>query len=244
VASQGLDTPLTGLFAEGSKMYVKYPYQFNLAKARAEFKKCQTDHGNAKVSFTVPAGTDSASKDYAQLVVNQLKKVGFNPSVEQMLTAVQIARVFALNNLTNNGLQVMEGRNTTFWNSTFLKSSSTDCTTHPFATNAALRAAGLNGFCVGVFPLLNLTRHQNKEVDRLMFAAQASATDAALARGMKQAVKLFQDEAYAVPNAALTYYYFTTNKVKGIEDFRLLGGARTQTVSNWGFKWDTAYLTK
>jgi peptide/nickel transport system substrate-binding protein len=244
VGSQGLDTPLTGLFAEGSKMYVKYPYTFDLKKAKAEFKKCQTDTGKTDIAFTVPAGTDSAGKDYAQLVVNQLKKVGFNPSVEQMLTAVQIARVFALNNLTNNGLQVMEGKNTTFWNSTFLKSTSTDCAVHPFGTVAAFKAAGLDGFCKSVFPLLNLTRHQDATVTQAFRDAQAASSDAALAAGMKKAVKKFQDEAYAVPNAALTYYYFTSNKVKGIEDFRLINGAKTQTVFNWGFLWNTAYLEK
>ena len=244
VASQGLDTPLTGLFAEGSKMYVKYPYTFDLAKAKAEFKKCQADTGKTDVTFTVPAGVDSAGKDYAQLVVNQLKKVGFNPSVEQMLTAVQIARVFALNNLTNNGLQVMEGTKTTFWNSAFLKSTSTDCTVHPFGTVAAFKAAGLDGFCKSVFPLLNLTRHQDATVTQAFRDAQAASSDAALTKGMKRAVKKFQDEAYAVPNAALTYYYFTSNKVKGIEDFRLINGAKTQTVFNWGFLWNTAYLEK
>lgn len=240
VASQGLDTPLTGLFAEGAKMYVKYPYTFNLAKAKAEFKKCQTATGKKDVTFTVPAGVDSAGKDYAQLVVNQLKKVGFKPSVEQMLTAVQIARVFALNNLTNNGLQVMEGRNTTYWNSTFLKSTSTDCTKHPFGN----KASPLNSFCVGVFPLLNLTRHQDATVTQAFRDAQAASSDAALTKGIKRAVKKFQDEAYAVPNAALTFYYFTSNKVKGIEDFRLINGAKTQTVFNWGFLWNTAYLEK
>jgi peptide/nickel transport system substrate-binding protein len=244
VGSQGLDTPLTGLFAEGSKMYVKYPYTFDLNKAKAEFKKCQTDTGKTDIAFTVPAGTDSAAKDYAQLVVNQLKKVGFNASVEQMLTAVQIDRVFASNNLTNNGLQVMEGRNTTYWNSTFLKSTSTDCAVHPFGTVAAYKAAGLDGFCKSVFPLLNLTRHQDATVNQAFRDAQAASSDAALAAGMKKAVKKFQDEAYAVPNAALTYYYYTSNKVKGIEDFRLINGAKTQTVFNWGFLWNTAYLEK
>jgi len=242
VGSQGLDTPLTGLFAEGSKMYVKYPYSFDLVKAKAEFKKCQADAKKTDISFTVPAGVDSAGKDYAQLVVNQLKKVGFNASVEQMLAAVQIARVFALNNLTNNGLQVMEGRNTTYWNSTFLKSTSTDCAVHPFGIVPAF--ASLKGFCNTVFPLLNLTRHQDATVTQAFRDAQAATTDAALARGMKKAVKKFQDEAYAVPNAALTYYYFTSNKVKGVEDFRLINGAKTQTVFNWGFLWNTAYLEK
>jgi len=244
VGSQGLDTPLTGLFAEGSKMYVKYPYTFDLKKAKDEFKKCQTDTRKTDIAFTVPAGVDSAAKDYAQLVVNQLKKVGFNASVEQMLASVQINRVFSSNNLTNNGLQVMEGKNTTFWNSTFLKSTSTDCAVHPFGTVAAFKAAGLDGFCKTVFPLLNLTRHQDATVTQAFRDAQAASSDAALAAGMKKAVKKYQDEAYAVPNAALTYYYFTSNKVKGIEDFRLINGAKTQTVFNWGFLWNTAYLEK
>jgi hypothetical protein len=91
---------------------------------------------------------------------------------------------------------------------------------------------------------LNLTRHQDTTVTKAFRDAQAAKSDAALTAGMKKAVKKFQDEAYAVPNAALTYYYFTSNKVKGIEDFRLINGAKTQTVFNWGFLWNTAYLEK
>ena len=53
-----------------------------------------------------------------------------------------------------------------------------------------------------------------------------------------------QDEALALGGSALTYYYVTSPKIKGIEDFRLLEGAKTQKVSNWGFMWTTAYLTK
>jgi hypothetical protein len=61
---------------------------------------------------------------------------------------------------------------------------------------------------------------------------------------LKEGVKIIQDEAYAIGGAALTYYYAASPKLKGIEDFRLVEGAKTQVVANWGFMWTTAYLTK
>ena len=253
IGTKGLDTPLDGLFAKGSLMYVKSPYSFNLAKAKAAFELCKADLKVATVSVAIPAGTDSAAKDYAQLSVNQLKAAGFDATVEQMLTAVQIDRAFSVGNLQVNTLQVMEGKNTSAWNTTFLKSS-----TNPAGS---LASAGLNAavpnmgaayggigmgtlFKAKIWPLLNLTKHSNTEVDAKFFAAQAATDNATMKTNLRAAVKIIQDEAYAIGGAALTYYYATSPNIKGIEDFRLLGGARTQLVSNWGFMWTTAYLTK
>ena len=253
IGTKGLDIPLDGLFAKGSLMYVKSPYSFNLDKAKAAFELCKADLKVATVSVAIPAGTDSAAKDYAQLSVNQLKAAGFDATVEQMLTAVQIDRAFSVGNLQVNTLQVMEGKNTSAWNTTFLKSS-----TNPAGS---LASAGLNAavpnmgaayggigmgtlFKAKIWPLLNLTKHSNTEVDAKFFAAQAATDDATMKTNLRAAVKIIQDEAYAIGGAALTYYYATSPNIKGIEDFRLLGGARTQLVSNWGFMWTTAYLTK
>jgi ABC-type transport system substrate-binding protein len=140
----------------------------------------------------------------------------------------------------------MEGKNTSAWNTTFLKSS-----TNPPGSpaQAALDAAvpgGLIGtkFKAGIWPLLNLAKHSNASIDAALFAAQAATDNATMKAKLREGVKIFQDEAYAVGGAALTYYYATSPNIKGIEDFRLLGGARTQLVSNWGFMWTTAYLTK
>ena len=253
IGTKGLDKPLDGLFPKGSLMYVKSPYSFNLVKAKAAFALCKADLKVAKVSVSIPAGTDSASKDYAQLSVNQLKAAGFDATVEQMLTAVQITRAFETGNLQVNTLQVMEGKNTSAWNATFLKSS-----TNPAGSMAA---AGLNAvvpnmgaayggigmgtlFKARIWPLLNLTKHTNAEVDAKLFAAQAATNNATMKTNLRAAVKIIQDEAYAIGGSALTYYYATSPNIKGIEDFRLLGNARTQLVSNWGFMWTTAYLTK
>ena len=254
IGTKGLDTPLDGLFAKGSLMYVKSPYSFNLAKAKAAFALCKADLAVAKVSVAIPAGVDSAAKDYAQLSVNQLKAAGFDATVEQMLAADQIARAFGSpGTLQVNTLQIMEGKNTSAWNTTFLKSS-----TNPAGS---LASAGLNAavpnmgaayggigmgtlFKAKIWPLLNLTKHSNTEVDAKFFAAQAATDNATMKTNLRAAVKIIQDEAYAIGGAALTYYYATSPNIKGIEDFRLLGGARTQLVSNWGFMWTTAYLTK
>jgi ABC-type transport system substrate-binding protein len=247
IGTKGLDTPLDGLFAKGSLMYVKSPYSFNLAKAKEAFALCKADLKVATVSVAIPAGVDSAAKDYAQLSVNQLKAAGFDATVEQMLAADQIARAFAYpGTLQVNTLQIMEGKNTSAWNTTFLKSS-----TNPPGSpaQAALDAAvpgGLIGtkFKAGIWPLLNLAKHSNASIDAALFAAQAATDNATMKAKLREGVKIFQDEAYAVGGAALTYYYATSPNIKGIEDFRLLGGARTQLVSNWGFMWTTAYLTK
>jgi peptide/nickel transport system substrate-binding protein len=247
IGTKGLDTPLDGLFAKGSLMYAKSPYQFNLAKAKAAFALCKADLKVATVSVAIPAGVDSAAKDYAQLSVNQLKAAGFDATVEQMLASDQIARAFAYpGTLQVNTLQIMEGKNTSAWNTTFLKSS-----TNPPGSpaQAALDAAvpgGLIGtkFKAGIWPLLNLAKHSNASIDAALFAAQAAPDNATMKTKLREGVKIFQDEAYAVGGAALTYYYATSPNIKGIEDFRLLGGARTQLVSNWGFMWTTAYLTK
>jgi ABC-type transport system substrate-binding protein len=246
IGTKGLDTPLDGLFAKGSLMYVKSPYQHNLAKAKEAFALCKADLKVDKVNVAIPAGTDSAAKDYAQLSVNQLNAAGFTAVVEQMLTAVQINRAFTVGDLQVNTLQSMEGKNTSAWNTTFLKSS-----TNPAGSplSAALDAAAPGLFVgtkykAGIWPLLNLAKHSNASIDAALFAAQA-ATDAATKKAkLREGVKIFQDEAYAIGGAALTYYYATSPNIKGIEDFRLLGGARTQLVSNWGFMWTTAYLTK
>ena len=253
IGTKGLDIPLDGLFAKGSKMYVKSPYSYNLAKAKEFFELCKTDLKATSVAVSIPAGTDSASKDYVQLSANQLKEAGFNATVEQMLTAVQIDRAFTKNNLQVNTLQVMEGVNTSYWNTTFLKS-----TTNPPGSPAT---AGLNAavpnmgaaygglgmgtiFKLKIWPLLNLTKHTNATVDAAFFAAQATTDAATMNAKLKEGVKIIQDEAYAIGGSALTYYYAASPKLKGIEDFRLVEGAKTQVVANWGFMWTTAYLTK
>ena len=74
--------------------------------------------------------------------------------------------------------------------------------------------------------------------------AQAATDDATMNKKLKEGVKLIQDEALALGGSALTYYYPVSPKIKGIEDYRLIEGAKIQTVSNWGFMWTTAYLTK
>lgn len=244
IGTKGLDTPLDGLFAKGSLMYVKSPYSFNLAKAKAAFELCKADLKVDKVNVAIPAGTDSAAKDYAQLSVNQLKAAGFEAVVEQMLAADQITRAFETGNLQVNTLQIMEGKNTSAWNTTFLKSS-TNPATSPLAAglNAASPGTGTK-FKLGIWPLLNLAKHSNADIDAALFAAQAATDNATMKTKLREGVKIFQDEAYAIGGAALTYYYATSSNIKGIEDFRLLGGARTQLVSNWGFMWTTAYLTK
>ena len=247
IGTKGLDTPLDGLFAKGSLMYVKSPYQFNLAKAKAAFALCKADLAVAKVSVAIPAGVDSAAKDYAQLSVNQLKAAGFDATVEQMLAADQIARAFASpGDLQVNTLQIMEGKNTSAWNTTFLKSSTNPPGSLAAAALDAAVPGGLIGtkFKAGIWPLLNLAKHSNTAIDAALFAAQAATDNATMKAKLREGVKLFQDEAYAVGGSALTYYYATSPNIKGIEDFRLLGGARTQLVSNWGFMWTTAYLTK
>ena len=244
IGTKGLDTPLDGLFAKGSLMYVKSPYQFNLAKAKAAFALCKADLKVDTVNVAIPAGTDSAAKDYAQLSVNQLNAAGFTATVEQMLTAVQINRAFTVGDLQVNTLQIMEGKNTSAWNTTFLKSS-TNPASSPAAAGLNAASAGLGTkFKLGIWPLLNLTKHSNTAVDDALFAAQAATDNATMKAKLRAGVKIFQDEAYAIGGAALTYYYATSPNIKGIEDFRLLGGARTQLVSNWGFMWTTAYLTK
>jgi len=244
IGTKGLDTPLDGLFAKGSLMYVKSPYQFNLAKAKAAFELCKADLNVATVNVAIPAGTDSAAKDYAQLSVNQLKAAGFTAVVEQMLAAVQINRAFTVGDLQVNTLQIMEGKNTSAWNTTFLKSS-TNPASSPAAAGLNAASAGLGTkFKLGIWPLLNLAKHSNASIDAALFAAQAATDNATMKTNLRAGVKIFQDEAYAVGGAALTYYYATSPNIKGIEDFRLLGGARTQLVSNWGFMWTTAYLTK
>ena len=247
IGTKGLDTPLDGLFAKGSLMYVKSPYQFNLAKAKAAFALCKADLAVAKVSVAIPAGVDSAAKDYAQLSVNQLKAAGFDATVEQMLAADQIARAFGSpGTLQVNTLQIMEGKNTSAWNTTFLKSSTNPPGSLAAAALDAAVPGGLIGtqFKAGIWPLLNLAKHSNTAIDAALFAAQAATDNATMKAKLREGVKLFQDEAYAVGGSALTYYYATSPNIKGIEDFRLLGGARTQLVSNWGFMWTTAYLTK
>jgi ABC-type transport system substrate-binding protein len=253
IGTKGLDTPLDGLFAKGSKMYVKSPYSYDLAKAKEFFALCKTDLKATSVAVSIPAGTDSASKDYVQLSANQLKEAGFDATVEQMLTAVQIDRAFSKNNLQVNTLQVMEGVNTSYWNTTFLKAT-TNPTGSPAtaALNAAVpnMGAAYGGLGMGtifklkIWPLLNLTKHTNATVDAAFFAAQAAADDATMNAKLKEGVKIIQDEAYAIGGSALTYYYATSPKLKGIEDFRLVEGAKTQVVANWGFMWTTAYLTK
>jgi glutathione transport system substrate-binding protein len=244
IGTKGLDTPLDGLFAKGSLMYVKSPYQHNLAKAKDAFEKCKTDLQVDTVNVAIPAGTDSAAKDYAQLSVNQLKAAGFTAVVEQMLAAVQINRAFTVGDLQVNTLQIMEGKNTSAWNTTFLKSS-TNPASSPAAAGLNAASAGLGTkFKLGIWPLLNLAKHSNASIDAALFAAQAATDNATMKTQLRAGVKIFQDEAYAVGGAALTYYYATSPNIKGIEDFRLLGGARTQLVSNWGFMWTTAYLTK
>ena len=253
IGTKGLDIPLDGLFAKGSKMYVKSPYSYNLAKAKEFFALCKTDLKVTSVAVSIPAGVDSASKDYVQLGANQLKEAGFDATVEQMLTAVQIDRAFTKNNLQVNTLQVMEGVDTSYWNTTFLKS-----TTNPpgSPTAAGLNAvvpnmgAAYGGLGLGtifkfkIWPLLNLTKHTNTTVDAAFFAAQAAADDATMNAKLKEAVKIIQDEAYAVGGSALTYYYATSPKLKGVGDFTLIEGARTQVVQNWGFMWSNAYLQK
>jgi len=244
IGTKGLDTPLDGLFAKGSLMYVKSPYQHDLAKAKAAFALCKADLNVATVNVSIPAGTDSAAKDYAQLSVNQLKAAGFEAVVEQMLAAVQINRAFTVGDLQVNTLQIMEGKNTSAWNTTFLKSS-TNPASSPAAAGLNAASAGLGTkFKLGIWPLLNLAKHSNASIDAALFAAQAATDNATMKTQLRAGVKIFQDEAYAVGGAALTYYYATSPNIKGIEDFRLLGGARTQLVSNWGFMWTTAYLTK
>jgi ABC-type transport system substrate-binding protein len=244
IGTKGLDTPLDGLFAKGSLMYVKSPYQHDLAKAKAAFALCKADLNVATVNVSIPAGTDSAAKDYAQLSVNQLKAAGFEAVVEQMLAAVQINRAFTEGDLQVNTLQIMEGKNTSAWNTTFLKSS-TNPASSPAAAGLNAASAGLGTkFKLGIWPLLNLAKHSNASIDAALFAAQAATDNATMKTQLRAGVKIFQDEAYAVGGAALTYYYATSPNIKGIEDFRLLGGARTQLVSNWGFMWTTAYLTK
>jgi len=244
IGTKGLDTPLDGLFAKGSLMYVKSPYQHNLDKAKEAFALCKADLNVATVNVAIPAGTDSAAKDYAQLSVNQLKAAGFTAVVEQMLAAVQINRAFTVGDLQVNTLQIMEGKNTSAWNTTFLKSS-TNPASSPAAAGLNAASAGLGTkFKLGIWPLLNLAKHSNASIDAALFAAQAATDNATMKTNLRAGVKIFQDEAYAVGGAALTYYYATSPNIKGIEDFRLLGGARTQLVSNWGFMWTTAYLTK
>jgi len=244
IGTKGLDTPLDGLFAKGSLMYVKSPYQHNLDKAKEAFALCKADLNVATVNVAIPAGTDSAAKDYAQLSVNQLNAAGFTAVVEQMLAAVQINRAFTVGDLQVNTLQIMEGKNTSAWNTTFLKSS-TNPASSPAAAGLNAASAGLGTkFKLGIWPLLNLAKHSNASIDAALFAAQAATDNATMKTNLRAGVKIFQDEAYAVGGAALTYYYATSPNIKGIEDFRLLSGARTQLVSNWGFMWTTAYLTK
>ena len=252
IGTKGLDKPLDGLFPKNSKMYVKSPYSFNLVKAKAAFETCKAELKTDKVTVVLPAGTDSASRDYVQLSANQLNAAGFTASVEQMLTAVQIDRAFAKNNLQVNTLQVMEGLNTSAWNTTFLKSSTAAADTPLTAALNAQRPSvpafgglGLgSGFSRAIWPLLNLTKHQNTAITQAFFDAQAAADDATMNKKLKEGVKIMQDEALALGGSALTYYYVTSPKIKGIEDFRLVEGAKIQTVSNWGFMWTTAYLTK
>ena len=168
-----------------------------------------------------------------------------------MLTAVQIDRAFSLNNLQVNTLQVMEGTTTSGWNTTFLKSSTAAADT-PLTgiLNKALPSVPGVGIGLGtlysarIWPLLNLTKHKNPAITQAFFDAQAATDDATMNTKLKEGVKLVQDEALAIGGSALTYYYVTSPKIKGIEDFRLLEGAKTQKVSNWGFMWTTAYLTK
>jgi hypothetical protein len=169
-----------------------------------------------------------------------------------MLAAVQIDRAFAKNNLQVNTLQVMEGLNTSAWNTTFLKSSTAAADTPLIAALNAVRPSvpafgglGLgSGFSRAIWPLLNLTKHQNAAITQAFFDAQAATDDATMNKKLKEGVKLMQDEALALGSSALTYYYPVSPKIKGIEDFRLVEGAKIQTVSNWGFMWTTAYLTK
>jgi ABC-type transport system substrate-binding protein len=252
IGTKGLDKPLDGLFAKNSKMYVKSPYSFNLAKAKAAFALCKAELKTDKVNVVIPAGTDSASRDYVQLSANQLKAAGFTASVEQMLTAVQIDRAFSKNNLQVNTLQVMEGTTTSNWNTTFLKSSTAAPDTPLVAglNRVAPSVPSLGGLGLGsgyarfIWPLLNLTKHNNAAITQAFFDAQAAKDDATMNKKLKEGVKIMQDEALALGGSALTYYYVTSPKIRGIEDYRLINGARTQTVSNWGFMWTTAYLTK
>ena len=251
IATKGLDTPLDGLFAKNSKMYVKSPFSFNLVKAKEAFGLCKAELKTDKVTVSLPAGTDSASRDYVQLSANQLNAAGFTASVEQMLTAVQIDRAFTLNNLQVNTLQVMEGINGSSWNTTFLKSSTAAADTPLTGVlNKAMPSVPGVGIGLGtlysarIWPLLNLTKHKNPAITQAFFDAQAATDDATMNAKLKEGVKLMQDEALALGGSALTYYYVTSPKIKGIEDFRLLEGAKTQKVSNWGFMWTTAYLTK
>jgi len=252
IGTRGLDTPLTGLFAKGSKMYVKSPYSFNLVQARKFFGLCKSELKETSVKVEIPAGVDSASKDYVQLSANQLKAAGFDATVAQMLTAVQIKRAFSDNNLQVNTLQVMEGLNTSYWNTTFLKSS-TAATGSPLKASLdkavpsvpALGGLGLGtGYSIAIWPLLNLTKHKIAAIDTAFFDAQGAANDATMKAKLREGVKIVQDEALAIGNSALTYYYVTSPNIKGIEDYRLLTGARPQLVSNWGFMWTTAYLSK
>ena len=252
IGTKGLDKPLDGLFAKNSKMYVKSPYSFNLAKAKAAFATCKAELKTDKVNVVIPAGTDSASRDYIQLSANQLNAAGFTASVEQMLTAVQIDRAFAKNNLQVNTLQVMEGTTTSNWNTTFLKSSTAASDTPLIAalnrvapSVPAFGGLGMgSGYARAIWPLLNLTKHRDAAITQAFVDAQAATDDATMNKKLKEGVKMIQDEALALGSSALTYYYVTSPKIKGIEDYRLIEGAKTQTVSNWGFMWTTAYLTK
>jgi peptide/nickel transport system substrate-binding protein len=83
-----------------------YPYQYNLAKARAELAKSKAPHG-FRAELVIPAG-DTAMQQTAILLANSLNQIGINLKITQLDPATLSAR----RTKKNIPLQLVDG---SFW---------------------------------------------------------------------------------------------------------------------------------
>jgi ABC-type transport system substrate-binding protein len=223
--------------------------QFNLAKAKAAYKKCKTEAGITELNITTPADRSNASLQNVKEVQAQLKKVGIKVNIDQDDSTNIINKAF--NASTKNqydfiNILLLEGTDVSF-NLPFLI---TNAFAPNFSTNSIRALYGPTG-AVKLGDILNLNLHTDENVDKLLYAAQAippkanGQLDTAKVKPKYQAVtKYLQDNSIMT---SLTHQYvsiFARKNIGGIGGLKTPGGKSPRVVTNWGIQFPSVYIIK
>jgi len=195
------------------------------------------ESGKARLEFTFPADTTSASQGNAAFLKSTWAKCGIYANYVVEETGVIITKAFNAAPKISSGeyynaydalvLLLFEGNDVAF-NLPFI-------VTNSYPKNSSNPVHPLFENSVGV--VLGLNHHTDTTVDTFFYDGEAATSKSIAKKNYRDGTAYLQSHAVMSSITHMYYTLFTTKKLAGIGTLQIEKGKTQRVATNWGIDW-------
>jgi ABC-type transport system substrate-binding protein len=238
VRNKGEGAVATSLVGPKSVMFTKTGFQkFSIKNSKHFLAEYLKESGKARLEFTFPADTTSASQGNAAFLKSTWAKCGIYANYVVEETGVIITKAFNAAPKISSGeyynaydalvLLLFEGNDVAF-NLPFI-------VTNSYPKNSSNPVHPLFENSVGV--VLGLNHHTDTTVDTFFYDGEAATSKSIAKKNYRDGTAYLQSHAVMSSITHMYYTLFTTKKLAGIGTLQIEKGKTQRVATNWGIDW-------